>query len=435
MIQFTDIASLLKECGEHDYIPVQIGAREVKFIADGRERLLQVACQSGAPMVYNHYYDAQEDGSRQAHPCIGYQAGSLRDDFDFGSVVALNCAAVKGAAKLIDGREYADGGWYALRLALSQMGSLLLCREYLYEALQTDHRLSGQKQHDYVDPRRRDYQISMEQTVTGYLKRTDALAPVEKKSIEFTDVEDGQPLVSVVIPVRNRVSTIADSVNSALGQVADFDFNVIVVDNASTDGTAELLGQIKDPKLVHIQLDGSEGLNIGGCWNRAVTDKRCGLFAVQLDSDDLYSGTDVLARIVEKFRCEKCAMVIGSYTLTDFNLKILPPGLIDHAEWTDSNGANNALRINGLGAPRAFYVPLLREILFPNTSYGEDYAVALRLSRDYRIGRIYESLYNCRRWEGNSDAALSVEKTNANNLYKDFLRTVELEARKRLNRN
>lgn len=434
MIRFSDLKSLEEACRGESHIIVRTDDREVEFSPYGERRLLQVAAESGACMVYSHYKEALPDGSTVAHPCITYQRGSLRDDFDFGALVALDCAQVLKAIPTLTGGEYADGGWYALRLALSVQGNgLFLCPEYLYTARRIDHRLTGQKQHDYVDPRRRDYQLSMERTLTAFLRRENALAPVVKKDCKPEAPAPGSPLASVVIPVRDRVRTIADAVASALAQECDFDFNVIVVDNGSTDGTSEKLEAMASPRLVHIRLDGSEGLNIGGCWNRAITDERCGLYAVQLDSDDIYSSPHTLQKVVDKFREGNYAMVIGSYTLTDFSLNILPPGLIDHAEWTDDNGANNALRINGLGAPRAFYVPLLRRILFPDTSYGEDYAVGIRLARDYKIGRIYESLYNCRRWEGNSDAALSVESVNRNNLYKDALRTAELLARKDLN--
>ncbi len=331
-------------------------------------------------------------------------------------------------------KEWLDGGWYAMRLRLSLYGSIQLLPEFLYTVEKIDYRKSGQKQHDYVDPRNRQYQIEMEQTLTNHLKLINAIAPAEKKEVDIDNAEFDIE-ASVIIPVRNRVNTIKDAVTSALSQHTDFDYNVIVVDNASTDGTSELLTSIDDSRLHVVRLNGSEGMGIGGCWNLAVLDSRCGRFAVQLDSDDVYSSDETLQKIVDKFRKEKCAMVIGSYMMTDFEMNPIPPGKIDHAEWTDDNGANNALRINGLGAPRAFFTPLFRQILLPNTSYGEDYAMGIRLSRDYKIGRIYDVLYNCRRWEGNSDAALSVEKVNANNFYKDFLRTCELEARMQINDN
>lgn len=232
----------------------------------------------------------------------------------------------------------------------------------------------------------------------------------------------------------NRAKTIGDAVESALGQETGFDFNVLVVDNHSTDGTSDLIEQLaaRDPRVVHIVPE-REDLGIGGCWNWAINDPRCGRYAVQLDSDDLYLDSHTLQRVVEAFQEQDCAMVVGSYRMCDFQLQTLPPGVIDHKEWTDDNGANNALRINGLGAPRAFLTAIARGIGFPNTSYGEDYAMGLAVSRQYRIGRIYDPIYLCRRWTGNSDHGLSIEKTNANNLYKDRLRTIELRARISLN--
>lgn len=431
MMKFTDLKSLEAACRADDYILLQLDNREIEFDPFGKHRLSEAARQSNASMVYSHYFDKTDEGLAK-HTCIPYQQGSLRDDFDFGSLVAVNSRAVLKVLPLINTRTYADGGWYALRLALSVEGNgLILVPEYLYSVRKVDYRLSGEKQHDYVDPRRRDYQLCMERTVTDFLSRCNALAPKVKKELYF---DHNPKSASVIIPVRNRVATIKDAVASALSQKCDFPFNVIVVDNGSTDGTTEILEAMACPQLIHIKLTGDEGLNIGGCWNTAILDERCGTFAVQLDSDDIYSSEHTLQKVVDKFYEGGYAMVIGSYTLTDFDLNMLPPGLIDHAEWTDDNGANNALRINGLGAPRAFNRNTLRSILLPNTSYGEDYAVGIRLAREYKIGRIYESLYNCRRWHGNSDAALSVEATNRNNYYKDSLRTAELLARKDLNR-
>lgn len=438
MYKFQNIRKLREEALKHNasgHIIVNKGNREVSLDLNAEKRLIQVAQQTEAPFIYSYYREDDGQGNLLLHPVISYQEGSLRDDFDFGDVVCISLNAFDKLPDIIFEEEHLDGGWYALRLELSQIGSgIYMLPEYLYTVKKTDFRLSGEKQHDYVDPRNANYQKDMEHTLTAFLKRQNALADPLKKEIEPSEGEF-QFEATVVIPVRNRVKTIGDAVKSALNQVTDFPFNVIVVDNGSTDGTSELLNAIEDSRLKVISPKKDEMLQIGGCWNRAVNDESCGRFAVQLDSDDLYSSDNTLQTIVDKFRSERCGMVIGSYTMTDFSLNILPPGLIDHKEWTDSNGANNALRINGLGAPRAFYTPLIREIGFPNTSYGEDYGVAIRISRNYKIGRIYESLYLCRRWEGNSDANLSVEKTNANNLYKDFLRTVELKARIHENEN
>lgn len=437
MYRFSDIKSLLNEarhpqCPDHLLIVKE--QCEVEFDANAIHRLFQVASDLNASLLYSWMRERDNEGNIENHPLIPYQPGSLRNDFDFGNSVVLSRDAILKLPQHIFEKKYADGGWYAMRLELSKIaGGIQMLPEYLYTSIKTDYRRSGEKQHDYVDPRCRDYQISMEETVTDFLRHEKALAPAFKRSVTPEGVFP--VTATVVIPVRNRVKTISDAIHSALSQQADFPFNVIVVDNGSTDGTSDAIAAIKDKRLIHIRLTGDEGLQIGGCWNRAIEDEHCGMYAVQLDSDDLYKDSDTLSRIIELFRKEECAMVIGSYTLTDFNLNELPPGLIDHREWTDSNGANNALRINGLGAPRAFYVPLLRNIKFPNTSYGEDYAVGLRISRDYRIGRIYDSLYLCRRWEGNSDAALSIEKTNLNNYYKDSLRTQELKARISLYKN
>ncbi|MGG6544915.1 UNVERIFIED_CONTAM: DUF4922 domain-containing protein [Prevotella sp. 15_C9] len=398
------------------------------------ERLLQVASATGAKMVYADRYSV-EDGKMVKHPTIDYQAGSVRDDFDFGSLVLIATDGLKEYERYIGTNDYKFAGWYDLRLFLSRVGKIFHLNEYLYIEEENDLRASGEKQFDYVNPRNRDVQIEMEKTVTNHLSAMGALIDTEKY-IQPDFKEDGFEVeASVVIPVFNREKTIHDAVESALKQQTDFKYNVIVVDNHSTDSTTAILSKMArtDERLIHL-IPHRNDLGIGGCWNYAIDDARCGRFAVQLDSDDLYSSNATLRKIVHAFREQKAAMIIGSYRMCDFELNTLPPGLIDHAEWTEANGCNNALRINGLGAPRAFYTPLAREIRFPNTSYGEDYAVGLAFSRQYRIGRIYEELYLCRRWGGNSDAALSVEKINSNNLYKDRIRTIELLARQELNK-
>ena len=387
-----------------------------------------VASDTGADMVYADHRDRLADGTVRPHPLIDCQEGALRDDFDFGALWLVRVSALKELApSLPDDLEY--GALYDLRLRFRKIFHI---KEFLYTELETDLRKSGERQFDYVDPRNRCVQIEMERICTDYLRRTGAL--LEGPFRPLPPCGTVFPVTaSVIIPVLNRVRTVGDAVRSALSQQTDFPFNVIVVDNHSTDGTSELLEAVGDPRLVRIVPE-RDDLGIGGCWNRAVQDPRCGEFAVQLDSDDVYSGPDTLRKIVDKFREEGSAMVIGSYRMTDFDMDPIPPGIVDHREWTDGNGRNNALRINGLGAPRAFWVPLVREIGFPNVSYGEDYAVGLRICREYRISRIYEPIYCCRRWEGNSDAALDIAKVNANNAYKDSLRTVELAARKAMNR-
>ena len=404
------------------------------------DRILAIAEDTKADMLYADHYqlvNTEDSGPvRKKHPLIDCQKGALRDDFDFGSILVFRSSAFRRAVKAIT-EDYSWGALYDLRL---RMKKIVHINEYLYTEIETDNRKSGEKQFDYVDPRNRDVQIEMEKICTEHLKRIGAyLEPVFKEpdaeALGVVRGEDGLPegcpvTASVVIPVYNRVRTVRDAVESALAQKCDFTFNVIVVDNHSTDGTTELLEEIasEDSRLVHI-VPAKYDLGIGGCWNLAVHSGHCGEYAVQLDSDDVYSGPDTLSKIVTAFREQKCAMVVGTYQMTDFNMNPIPPGIIDHKEWTETNGRNNALRINGLGAPRAFWTPLLRRINLPNTSYGEDYALGLRISREYRIGRIYDVLYCCRRWEGNSDAALDIEKVNANNLYKDRIRTWELEAR------
>ena len=399
------------------------------------ERMTAVADDMSADMVYADHYElvAGEDGRevRRRHPLIECQKGALRNDFDFGSVLLFRTSSFKKAVEAMD-KDWNWGALYDLRL---RMDRIVHMNEYLYTEVETDLRKSGEKQFDYVDPRNREVQIEMEKICTDHLKRIGGcLEPV------FKDPQPAEDQVfpvtaTVVIPVFNRIRTVRDAVESALSQECDFPFNVIVVDNHSTDGTTALLEEIaaKDERLIHV-VPTRNDLGIGGCWNQAVHHEKCGEFAVQLDSDDVYSGTDTLTKIVNAFREQKCAMVVGTYHMTDFSMNPIPPGIIDHREWTEDNGRNNALRINGLGAPRAFWTPLLRTINLPNTSYGEDYALGLRISREYRIGRIYDVLYCCRRWEGNSDAALEIEKVNANNLYKDRIRTWELEARIAMNR-
>lgn len=398
-------------------------------------RMLRVAVETDAEMIYSDHYSV-ENGVTVAHPVIDYQAGSLRDDFDFGSVIVIKAKTLKEYAAANAGKEYRFAGLYDLRLFLSRKGNIFHINEFLYTEEESDTRTSGEKQFDYVNPRNREVQIEMEKAVTEHLKAVGAFIDTAYYETPDFNEQTFDCEASVIIPVRNREKTICDAVDSALSQKTKFKFNVIVVDNHSTDKTTELLaGYAKKeeqgdgkPRLIHIIPERND-LGIGGCWNVAVNDRHCGRFAVQLDSDDLYSSPNTLQAIVDEFHKQHAAMIIGSYRMCDFDLNTLPPGLIDHAEWTDDNGCNNALRINGLGAPRAFFTPLVRQILFPNTSYGEDYAMALAFCRRYKIGRIFSELYLCRRWGGNSDAALSIEKVNANNLYKDRLRTMELSAR------
>ncbi len=397
-------------------------------------RFINVAVNINAGLVYSDRTQ-MNDGILKRLPVIEYQAGSLRNDFDFGSLLLFDAEIMKAYAKEFADSDFNYAGWYELQLFISRSDKPLFhIGEYLYTESNGDTRLSGVRQFDYVDPRNSHVQAEMEKVCTKHLRRIGAYIEADTVSEAAIDRYKFHYEASVIIPVRNRVRTIADAIRSALSQVTDFNYNVIVVDNHSTDGTREIIDEIctEDKRCVCIVPEKTD-LGIGGCWSMAINDFRCGRFAVQLDSDDLYSGTDTLQRIVNKFYEDKCAMVIGSYRMCDFLLNTLPPGLIDHKEWTDENGRNNALRINGFGAPRAFFTPILRKIGVPNTSYGEDYALGLEFSRSYKIGRIFDELYLCRRWEGNSDAALTQEQQNANNRYKDSLRTIEIASRQRLN--
>ena len=397
------------------------------------ERLTAVAELTDSGILYSDYYDIKNNMT-SPHPVIDYQFGSVRDDFSFGPILFFDSNAFANASKGIDeSLKYA--GLYALRLAISRHYLVTRIPEFLYSSIETDERRSGEKLFDYVNPKNRDVQVEMEKAATEHLKKVNVyLQP------KFEEIDPGRgefaTEASVIIPVKNRAKTIGDAVQSVLKQKTNFSFNLIVVDNHSTDGTSSILHEFgaKDKRVIHIVPERTD-LGIGGCWNEGVHHQSCGRFSVQLDSDDIYKDESTLQKIVGVFRKEKCAVVIGSYQLTDFDLNEIPPGLIDHREWTPDNGRNNALRINGLGAPRAYYTPLLREVKIPNVSYGEDYAVVLAMSRDYQIGRIYESVYVCRRWEGNSDAALSIEKQNAHNTYKDRIRTFEMLARQRKNKS
>ena len=453
-LRSTETLRSIAEAVSHKFILLYTKDKPLEMGMFALDRILSIAEDTKADMLYADHYTSSmgEDGveRRLKHPLIDCQKGALRDDFDFGSVLVFRTSSFKRAVRAM-AEDYQWGALYDLRL---RMKRIVHINEYLYTEIETDSRKSGEKQFDYVDPKNRAVQIEMEKICTEHLKRIGAWLPPVFKEIspltsfgrnrrsrlsdserndsgEFGRNDGAYPVTAtVVIPVFNRVRTVKDAVLSALGQETDFPYNVIVVDNHSSDGTFELLEELasQDERLIHV-VPARHDLGIGGCWNLAVHHEKCGEYAVQLDSDDVYSGPETLQKIVNAFREQKCAMVVGTYQMTDFDMNPIPPGIIDHREWTEENGRNNALRINGLGAPRAFWTPLLRTINLPNTSYGEDYALGLRISREYRIGRIYDVLYCCRRWEGNSDAALDIEKVNANNLYKDRIRTWELEAR------
>ena len=400
---------------------------DILFLGDSRvaiepgprmfDRMARVIRESGAGWVY---------ADAAGHPRVDYQSGSIRDGFDFGPVIGVSVEAARQSGS---GGDWIWGGLYDLRLRISAKHTVVRIPEPLYSASLVDERPTGQKQFDYVDPRNRDYQVEMENIATAHLKRIGAWLPPHFSTVP-APLESFPAKASIVIPVRNRERTILDAVQSSLAQRTDFDFNVIVVDNHSADRTTEIVRSITDSRLKHL-LPERRDLGIGGCWNEAIYSNHCGQYAVQLDSDDLYINESVLRRIVTELEAGPYAMVIGSYTMVDFSLKQIPPGLIDHREWSRDNGRNNAVRINGLGAPRAFNTSVVRRIGFPNVSYGEDYAVALRISRDYEIGRIYDSLYLCRRWEGNTDSKLPLDVANRYDQYKDWLRTVKIQARMR----
>ena len=393
------------------------------------ERMIHIAKDSNAGMVYADHYQVAEGVQKNA-PVIDYQPGSLRDDFNFGSVLLYKASALKEAVSRMKA-DYQFAGLYDLRLKLSQKEALVHINEYLYSEVENDTRKSGEKIFDYVDPKNRGLQIEMEQACTEHLKEIGGYLAPEFKKIEFSA---GNFEYEASVIIRNRIRTIRDAIRSVLNQKTDFKFNLIIIDNHSTDGTTDAIREFtSDKRLIHIVPERND-LGIGGCWNLGVHHEKCGKFAVQLDSDDVYKDENTLTTMVQAFYEQNCAMVVGTYMMTDFNMNMIAPGIIDHKEWTPENGRNNALRINGLGAPRAFYTPVLREIKVPNTSYGEDYALGLNFSRQYQIGRVYDVVYLCRRWDDNSDAALDVVKMNGHNLYKDRIRTWELQARIAMNR-
>lgn len=394
-------------------------------------RMIHIAEDTDAGMTYADHYQIAE-GKQSKAPVIDYQQGSLRDDFDFGSVLFFSAKAFKEATSRMK-NDYCSAGLYDLRLKLSQKYSLVHINEYLYSEIEKDTRKSGEKIFDYVDPKNRNIQIEMEKACTEHLKEIGGYLAPNFDKISFDDI-NFEYEATVIIPVRNRIRTIRDAIHSVLNQKTSFRFNLIIIDNHSTDGTSEAIDEFKtDKRMIHI-IPEREDLGIGGCWNMGVHHLKCGKFAIQLDSDDVYKDEHTLTTIVNAFYQQNCAMVVGTYLMTNFEMQEIEPGIIDHKEWTPENGRNNALRINGLGSPRAFYTPILRQIKVPNTSYGEDYALGLNFSRHYQIGRVYDVVYLCRRWDDNSDASLDIEKTNRNNLYKDRIRTWELQARIALNK-
>lgn len=422
--------SIMEYAGEASHLLLYQSSAPLIFVQYGLERMLQLAEDSRGNLVYADHYTLR-DGIQQETPLIDYQEGSIRDDFNFGPLLLIRCEHLKSYFEY-DRIEYKYAGLYDYRLRCMPL-QITHIREYLYTVGSVDNRRTGEQIFDYVNPRNREVQVEMEKVATLALNREHALIAQPARHVDFD--EKGFPCeCSVIIPVRNRARTIDDAIQSVLMQQATFDYNLIIIDNHSTDGTTEIIRRYaSDPRLIHI-IPEAHNLGIGGCWNEGMMHTGCGRFCVQLDSDDLYSGPDTLQKIIDTFHAEHCAMVIGTYRMTDIDGNEIAPGIIDHREWTPENGRNNALRINGLGAPRAFYTPILREIKMPNVSYGEDYAVALRISRTWHIGRIYDVVYLCRRWEDNTDANLDVRKMNEHNLYKDSIRTWEIQARIKQNR-
>ncbi|VBB47577.1 Glycosyltransferase group 2 family protein [uncultured Paludibacter sp.] len=430
-LKSTDAIRKIAEKTDADYTLIYTKTTTLQWVNYSVERMVAIADDANAAMAYaDHFKEA--NGVREEAPVIDYQFGSLRDDFDFGSVLLYRTSVLKDAVKRMD-VEYDFAAQYDLRLKVSQKGDLVHINEYLYYEVENDTRKTGEKLFDYVDPKNRAVQIEMEQACTQHLKDIGGYLEPNFKHIEFTE-DNFEFEASVIIPCKNRVKTIGDAIQSALNQKTNVPYNVIVVDDNSEDGTVDVIKKyLNDPKLVYIAQDKSYHA-IGGNWNAAFHHPKCGKFALQLDSDDLYADENTVQKFVDAFYEQNCAMVVGTYKLTNFDLEMIPPGVIDHKEWTPDNGRNNALRINGLGAPRGFYVPMLRQINFPTTKYGEDYAVGLRVSREYQIGRIYDVIYNCRRWDDNSDASLDIVKMNGHNLYKDRIRTWELQARVAMNK-
>ena len=431
----SDTIRRIAELTQASYTLIYLKSQFLRMGYLAMERMIRVAEDTGAGMVYADHYQTSASGERSEAPVIDYQQGSLRDDFDFGSVLLFRTRDLREAASRMT-EDYKAAGLYDLRLKLSEQVRFAHIPEYLYSEVELDNRKTGEKLFDYVDPRNRASQIEMEQACTDYLKDVGGYLKPDFRDVDF-HTETFEYEASIMIPVRNRIRTIRDAIDSALSQQTTFRYNIFVVENGpdchSTDGTTEAIDEYHDERIIHL-IPNRNDIGVGGSWNMAVHHPQCGRFIVQLDSDDVYSGPDTLQKIVEAFYSQQCAMVIGSYLLTDIHLRELPPGKIDHREWTRENGRNNALRINGLGAPRAFFTPVMRQINLPNVNYGEDYALGLAVSRHYAIGRIYDVLYNCRRWDDNSDGNLSVDKNNRNNFYKDCIRTWELQARIAMNR-
>jgi len=429
----SEVMKMISHNADTDFILLIISESVVHIDDKSLNRLILIAEQNNSGWLYTDFY-LNIKKVKTHHPLIDYQPGSIRDDFNFGHIILIKTSVFKSAVKNnTENIKYNFAGLYGLRLAFSRESSLKRIPEPLYavEVYETEN--VKMKMFEYLDPQNWKLQLEMEAAASDHLKRISAFLQPRINTIKF-DEQLFEYEATAVIPVKNRKGTIQEAVESALLQQTDFKFNIIVVDNHSNDGTTEILKTIslKNKKVFHL-IPQRTDLQIGGCWNEAINHSLCGRFVVQLDSDDKYSDEKTLQKIIDKFYLEKCAMVIGSYRLTDFKLNEIPPGIINHKEWTNENGHNNALRVNGLGAPRAFFTPVVRQIQFHDVSYGEDYAMGLAVCRSYKIGRIFEPVYICRRWEGNTDSSITIEKQNSNNYYKDFIRTQDILARQKLN--
>jgi hypothetical protein len=423
----TDTLKLIAKKTESKFIFIQIKPGTIEPDYKMMGDWLNAALMEDTIFGYSDYLQVETSSGLGTYtPTIDYQTGSIRDDFNFGALALIKADALQQFINQSN-NDWDYAGLYAFRLWASRKQLPVHYPNACYRYAEPDLRASGQKQFDYVDPRNRERQIEMEQVATRHLESIGAKVSPPFKEVNFGE-QNFVCEASVIIPVLNREKTIAGAIDSVLKQETNFSFNLIIVNNHSTDRTGEIIEQFNDKRIVH-HVPQSTSLGIGGCWNEGINHPECGRFAIQLDSDDLYLNEHTLQKIIGKFYEEKCAMVIGSYRMVDFNLNELPPGIIDHREWTVENGPNNALRINGLGAPRAFYTPVVRKIGFPNVSYGEDYAVGLAIIRNYKVGRIYEPVYLCRRWTDNTDSNLPVEKINKHNAYKDSLRSLEIEKR------
>lgn len=418
--------------GSTTYVGLSPAVSGFQIVADSVDFMVDCLEGQDAKMVYADYVMQTRGGVKRLRMLADAERHVARDTFDFGPLVV--CRRVDAIRAIGGGPSCQTSSFYALTLGLERLGELYHTGVPVGFVMETDTRDSGVRQFDYVNPLNIEVQKEREEIFTAHLRAIGALAVPMEQRVEVKSHTQFKRRASVIIPVKNRVNTVGDAIRSALGQRTSFDFNVIVVDNHSGDGTTELIAGMaaESDQIVHI-VPVREDLGIGGCWNEAVSSGECGRYAVQLDSDDLYSSDSSLQKMVDKMGERAYALVVGSYKLVDFNLADIPPGVIDHREWTDHNGSNNILRVNGMGAPRAFDTEWLRRHPMPNVSYGEDYAAILRATRQNLVGRVFDVVYLCRRWGGNSDAGLTDKAQAAHDAYKDKLRSDEIDARIAMN--